>query len=393
MRPVPGNERNPDIRRRRFLIDSLRLGGAFLVAGRKGWSAPPAGPVPAGAYDFVGEGDPPLERLIGSGPDARRFSDLSRIRLDGTAPADSPFFVRTGPPRGLPARADWSINILGLGSTTPGLRLPEIEAASRPRGFSVLECSGNDPGGRFGLLGGAHWEGALLGDLFRALRRRGGVAGSPAWVRVTGWDEGPLSPGDRPEASWIFSEKDLLAAKAFLATGINGAALPSENGGPVRLMIPGWYGCACIKWVRSMEWLDGDPPATPFMREYAGRTHQDGIPATAGAFRPAIMQWGALPIRVERHVKAGRAGYRVIGLAWGGDKTETPLQIRIGSGDWQDVIVRAPRRTHAGWSVWTYRWEPAAAGEYPIRLRVPGAKRGSLRSDGDWYLRICRIDM
>lgn len=380
------------MRRRRFLIGSLRLGGAILLAGRKGWAAPPAGPVRAGTYDFAGEGEPPLETLIGTGPGARRFSDLSRIRLDGTTAADSPFFVRTGTPRGLPARADWSIRILGLGRPIPDLRLPEIEAASRPRGFSVMECSGNDPGGRFGLLGGAEWKGAPLRDLIRALRSRAGVAANPAWIRVTGWDEASLSPGERPDASWIFSERELLRAKAFLATGINGAELPPENGGPVRLLIPGWYGCACIKWVRSMEWLDGDPPATPFMREYAARTHQDGIPATAGAFRSAVMKWGALPIRVERHLKAGRTGLRVIGLAWGGDQTGTPLQIRIGSADWHDVSVSAPRRTLAGWSVWTYWWEPAAAGEYPIRLRVPGANSGTLRPDADWYLRIYRLE-
>ena len=66
-------------------------------------------------------------------------------------------------------------------------------------------------------------------------------------------------------------------SRAFLATGMNGAPLGPDHGFPLRLVVPGWYGCTAIKWVNEIALLDDTAPATDQMREYAGRTHQDPV--------------------------------------------------------------------------------------------------------------------
>ena len=101
-------------------------------------------------------------------------------------------------------------------------------------------------------------------------------------------------------ASWIFTFDQLANAGAFLATRMNGAPLPLDHGFPVRLIAPGWYGCANAKWVDAITFVDDDAVATRQMREFAGRTHQQDTPSLARDFAPATMDLAAMPVRVEK---------------------------------------------------------------------------------------------
>ena len=68
--------------------------------------------------------------------------------------------------------------------------------------------------------------------------------------------------------------------------------LTPDHGAPVRLVVPNWYGCACIKWVTHVEMVPDDEPATTQMREFAARTHQNGVPARARDYQPPIDRAG-----------------------------------------------------------------------------------------------------
>ena len=116
-------------------------------------------------------------------------------------------------------------------------------------------------------------------------------------VLVSGFDRYSQSqPGaSTPGASWIFTVAELEKAGALLATGMNGVPLGLDHGFPIRLMVPNWYGCACIKWVDAITLVDDDAPATSQMREFASRTHQDGVPALARDYKPATMDQAAMP--------------------------------------------------------------------------------------------------
>ena len=75
-------------------------------------------------------------------------------------------------------------------------------------------------------------------------------------------------------ASWVLPIAALNSLGAFLAVRMNGEPLPPDHGMPVRLVVPGWYGCAWIKWVIAIRLVGADEPATTQMKEFAGRTHQ-----------------------------------------------------------------------------------------------------------------------
>src|SRR6185436_11647033 len=46
---------------------------------------------------------------------------------------------------------------------------------------------------------------------------------------------------------------DAMRLELLLAYERNGEPLAKRNGGPLRLIVPGWYGIACVKWLRRIE--------------------------------------------------------------------------------------------------------------------------------------------
>jgi DMSO/TMAO reductase YedYZ molybdopterin-dependent catalytic subunit len=177
----------------------------------------------------------------------------------------------------------------------------------------------------------------------------------------------------RPGAAWVFERAQLARSGAFLATAMEGAPLAPDHGAPVRLVVPGWYGCAHVKWVDAIDWVGADEPATSQMREFARRTHQRGVPALAREYYPATIDAAALPVRVERWRVRGETLLRIVGLVWGGDGSERALRIRVGpSGAWQPVALDDALRGH-GWQLWQHAWRPAHGGRHTIHCRFDDA--------------------
>ena len=131
-----------------------------------------------------------------------------------------------------------------------------------------------------------------------------------------------------------------------VAQRLEKGALPLDHGFPVRLIAPGWYGCANAKWVDAITFVDDDTVATRQMREFAGRTHQQDTPSLARDFAPATMDLAAMPVRVEKQRIGGRLGYRIVGIAWGGDRRIDRLQIRLGMGAPATPIRDLTRETY-----------------------------------------------
>jgi DMSO/TMAO reductase YedYZ molybdopterin-dependent catalytic subunit len=201
-------------------------------------------------------------------------------------------------------------------------------------------------------------------------------------------DEGQRSATSVAGASWVLPLAALDRLGAFLALRMNGEPLPPDHGRPVRLVVPGWYGCAWIKWVAAIHLVGADEPATAQMKEFAGRTHQTARHNLARDYAPPDIQAAAMPIRVEKRRTADGVHYRVVGIAWGGDRPVDRLAIRFGSHEaWKPVSTCGPRPAPGRWTLWEYRWTPPAAGVYSIALRVPDASVSQRRLDTGYYLR------
>jgi hypothetical protein len=211
-------------------------------------------------------------------------------------------------------------------------------------------------------------------------------------VLISGFDRYVAkSASSMPGASWIFTAQELKEAGAFLATELNGQPLTRDHGAPVRLVVPGWYGCTCIKWVDGITFVDEKAEATSQMQEYAARTLQKGMPRLAREFIPAVIDLAAMPIRVEKWIVDEKIRYRVEGVAWGGMRPVKELQIRFNP---EEDFVRVDNFSQVKndpWTMWSHAWSPTAPGTYSIRLAVKDAGAPARKMDTGYYVRSVEI--
>lgn len=377
------------VKRRSFLTGALAWGGVLLFGSARTAAeqlaatsclADPLGEL-VGVLPLHG----PLARRTpfgeivgGSGLDARKFTDLSRLAPGRLVTPIAELFLRTAAPPGLDqARARWP------------LPLDALMRGARPMGAHLIECAGNTDPDNFGLMSVAEWEGVPLEEFLADVP---GASRAPA-ILVGGLDYEQSSRSSRAGASWIFSRDDLARTGAFLAVRLNGEVLPDDHGSPVRLVVPGWYGCSWIKWVNEIRAVGGDEPPTAQMLEFLLRTHQRTVPSRALDYEPPAIDLAAMPVRVEKRRIDGRLEYRVIGIVWGGERPVDRLRIRFRAGDepLEFVLCPAPS-THRTWSLWEYRWRPPAPGLYSIALTPADPSIRARRLDVSFYVRQVWID-
>jgi DMSO/TMAO reductase YedYZ molybdopterin-dependent catalytic subunit len=356
-----------------------------------------------------GRPSPPLERLVGAGLDARLTTDLSRLDSaigDRSIPNQSAirnpqsalvtpndrYYIRTAAPAALDAAVaatPWSIAIRGTVETPATLTVADLERLAVGAGPYVMECAGNADPANYGLISAASWEGAPLGAVLDRAKPSTSIGGAYR-ILVTGMDDPGPAATSVPGASWIFSRDQL--ERALLAVRMNGSPLPRDHGFPVRLIVPGWYGCACIKWVTAIDFVAEDARATTQMWEFARRTHQSGVPQLARDYEPPVIDTAAMPIRIEKWTVGGKVEYRIVGIIWGGTKPTNALSIRFRAGDpWTKVDGPLPKTTET-WSLWTHTWKPTETGRYQIVLRVDDPSIRTRRLDLYFYTREVQID-
>lgn len=334
---------------------------------------------------FVGERERTLEAKTGAGLDARWVLDLTKLSTEDLVLDQARLFVRTEAPIGLADRiaAGWSVRVEGDGDAVD-VPVDAILTETADRGAVHMECSGNTDFGGYGLQGAVVWAGVPISwflDQVSALD--GGL------IEVAGYDEHPPPEGSStPGAAWIFRPEDLT--NAFVATHIGDEPLSEDHGAPVRLMVPGWYGCTCIKWVESIRWVPADSPATSQMQEFAQRTEQTAVHDLARDFTPAVNDVAATPVRVEVWDVDGRRRVRVIGLVWGGTEPR-PVPRLWANGEDLGLVEPCDEDTADTWALWSITLPNRFRGSVRLTLTIDDPAVQTRRLDRDYYARTVEI--
>ncbi|HUE90273.1 MAG TPA: molybdopterin-dependent oxidoreductase [Vicinamibacterales bacterium] len=371
------------MRRRAFLRGGLTIGGVAFLGGTDALVEALAGQSckdrPAGEllsvvplHGATPRATPFGQIVGGPGLDARRFADLSRLEPGRLITPTREMFLRTAAPAALDPSAAWPLPI------------DRWRRAAKPMGAHLIECSGNTDPDNFGLMSVCEWDGLPLTHVMDSLPPHREAAA----VLVSGLDHPESSRSSHAGASWVLPLDAVKQTGAFLAFRVNGEPLPADHGAPVRLVVPGWYGCSWIKWVNDIRLVGPDEPITSQMIEFSLRTHQPALPTLARDYQPPVIDLAAMPIRVEKRRVAGRIEYRVVGIVWGGDRPVTHLQIRFRAGEPSTPFPICPApRTHRTWSLWEYRWRPTSPGLYSIALTAADPTIRTRRLDVSFYVR------
>jgi DMSO/TMAO reductase YedYZ molybdopterin-dependent catalytic subunit len=391
------DEKKTKVTRREMLKTSLAAGGATLL-GFGDLRLPALGrsrradAAPQGRYlsviEFVGEGLIPMETPMGAGLDGRLYTDLSSVTPDHPITPNEKFYLRTRASELLDDRKPWAIKVTGPLQRPREIGMPALGKMARPAGSHLMECSGNVRFAHFGMLSVAAWAGVPVSEILDSAR----IDKPGSRVLISGFDRYPIpSSTSLPGASWIFTVDDLNSSQAFFATEMNGSSLTKDHGAPVRLLVPGWYGCTCIKWVNEITLVGEDVAVTSQMQEFAARTMQQGMPELAKHYRPAVIEQAAMPVRVEKWLVDGKITYRVHGIAWGGSRPVSGLEIRFNEAEDFIPVADFTQTSNDPWSFWMHPWTPKGPGTYSIQLRVKDNSVPARRLNSGYYVRSVEI--
>jgi len=259
----------------------------------------------------------------------------------------------------------WALNIGGSVGRPLRLTLDDIKARPHREVVFTLECSGNHGFPWLtSAVGNARWTGTPLAPILEEAQ----VRGSGREVVFFGTDSGEEQVRDakvRQNFARSMPVSDAMSGDSILAYEMNGAPLPQPNGFPLRLIAPGSYGIANVKWLNRIEVLD-----SPFMGRFQARDYVTlreeerdgklvGIETSVG---PALLK--SVPAKVARQGDQ----YRILGAAWGAPVARG--EVRIDDGPWIAArIDRTEEAVHA-WRIWSLDWDHPLPGEHQITSRA-----------------------
>jgi DMSO/TMAO reductase YedYZ molybdopterin-dependent catalytic subunit len=261
--------------------------------------------------------------------------------------------------------ATWRLQIAGLVQQPMTLSLDDLKARPRVETTFTLECSGNHGLPFFwGGIGNATWAGTPLAPILQ----EAGLTNQGIEVVFFGSDTGTEEVREIKMPQHFarsMSIADALGTQNVLCYEMNGEALPQAHGFPVRLIAPGWYGIANVKWLQRIEVLP-----TRYMNRFMARDYvtireqqRDGQTVwTETSVGRALLK--SAPAKVVR--SGGQ--YRIIGAAWGAPVSQ--VEVQVDGGPWQPATIDQGQDAEFAWRLWSLDWPNATAGEHSITSRA-----------------------
>jgi DMSO/TMAO reductase YedYZ molybdopterin-dependent catalytic subunit len=302
--------------------------------------------------------------------------------LEGFITPNPSFYVRNHFPAPKLDMGSWRLEVGGAVRRALKLSLDELKKLPSRTVTATLECAGNgrafltpkESGVQWGLgaVGNAEWTGVPLG----AVLERAGLKDRAAEVVLQGADKGevkgpPKSPGVIPFARSLPLER-ARRPEVLLAWKMNGQDLPAAHGAPLRLVVPGWYGMASVKWLTRI--LVDDKPFKGFFQtlDYTYWERFQGLPDLRPITEMHVKSLVARPGAGEV-LKAGTA-YRVHGAAWAGDPTVTRVEVSSDGGRTWTAARLLGKAVPFAWRLWEHEWRPAKAGKHVLMARATDSR-------------------
>jgi DMSO/TMAO reductase YedYZ molybdopterin-dependent catalytic subunit len=266
--------------------------------------------------------------------------------------------------------AQWRLELGGLFTKPRSFTLKDLQALPRREIVTTLECSGNPPAG--GMIGNCRWAGTPLVPLLKAA----GIPREAIEVVFFGADSAveKIRGGEYPQQfARSLSIEDALNSNALLAYELNGAPLDRNHGAPLRLVTPGLYGVAWVKWLSRIELHD---------RRFLGRFMGRDYVTIRGEKRGDQIIWRETSVLrmnlksvVARAVRRPDGSILVTGAAWSDGVPIRRVEIRIDDGPWQTTQLSSEgARDPFTWRFWSYVWRGAPPGEHVLVSRAIDAK-------------------
>ncbi|MEU8222154.1 sulfite oxidase [Kribbella sp. NPDC048915] len=290
--------------------------------------------------------------------------------------------------------SEWLLTVDGCVEQPLTFGLTELRAMGRRTARVTLECAGN---GRATLqprpisqpwlseaVGTAEWTGVLLSDLLRLA----GIREDAVDVVFTGADHG-VERGVEQDYQRGLSLAEAMNSGALVAWEMNGAPLPPQHGYPLRLVVPGWYGMASVKWLRSIEVIGHEFTGYQNAVAYRIKTEPDEPGTAITRIQPrALLVPPGFPDFMSRHRFVAAGTVPLFGRAWSGWAPIERVEVSTDAGvTWHPAILDAPGNDtdndEYAWRGFHYDWE-ATPGEHVLTVRAYDAAGNEQPIEADW---------
>lgn len=283
--------------------------------------------------------------------------------------------------------SSWRLQVGGSVRRKLDLTLDEIRARPATTVPVTLECAGN---GRARLeprpmtqpwlheaVATASWTGTSLAGVLDDA----GVEPDTVEIAFTGADHG-IEGGEELDYARALPVSEALRPEVLLAYEMNGRPLEPQHGFPLRLLVPGWYGMASVKWLTSIEALT--EPFRGFHQAVAYHYQQSeddpGEPVTR--IRPrALMIPPGFPDFPERRRYLDCGPVVVRGRAWSGRAPIVRVDLGIDGG-WFEADLAEPVGAWA-WRGWSLEWK-ATPGDHVLSCRATDETGATQPLDPPW---------
>ncbi|MEW5864514.1 MAG: sulfite oxidase [Pseudomonadota bacterium] len=270
----------------------------------------------------------------------------------------------------------WRLEVCGRVERPLALSLAELQRLPRKTVRATMECAGNGRGQmapRYPSMpwleegvSTAEWTGAPLARLLE----RAGLRPSATELVFYGTDRG-MDRGVEHAFARSLSRAEAVREDVIVAWSMNGVALPPQHGAPLRLVVPGWYGMASVKWLERIEATDRPFDGVQQAHSYHFRQRADekGVPCMTMRVNSLMIPPGLPDFYTRRRlVAAGRV--EVFGRAWSGEAPVRRVEFGV-DGAWSEALLE-PAQGEYAWRGWRAIWQ-AVPGEHELACRATDA--------------------
>lgn len=372
--------------RRRFFAQALGVGGGALLTTVVGCGddaavvaptpeppTPPA-PTPAPPAGLPGKD---MDAFVVHGQTPPTFETRRELLGTSVITATPRLFVRQNvplPPESFVAdRGAWTMQVRGV--REPGeIRLDALKRLGLVTVATVLQCSGNGrsffehgPSGSpwaAGAAGCVLWSGVPLRAV---IEHFGGAVAGARFLTTTGGE--PIPEGVARED--VVVERSIPVEKALedclLAWEMNGEPLPLTHGGPLRLIVPGYYGVNQVKFVQQIALTEEPTSAKIHATGYRVREiGESGSPQQPSMWAMEPKSFITSPTaRTPQAVGT----IQVQGVAFGGTEPVAKVEWSSDGSEWREAALIGPDLGPYAWRVFSFTVD-AAIGALTLFSRV-----------------------
>ena len=297
----------------------------------------------------------------------RRQFDVRKI--DGPLTPKDQFFTTQhyGHPEIDPAA--FRLKVTGLVDRPLSLSLDALRGMRRTELLAGFECSGNRRPLQ-GLSSNARWTGVPL----QTVLEQAGVKASAREFVFLGADHGKEEVEFRTQKYEVdqqygrsLSREKALSQEPLLAYALNGEPLTRHQGSPLRLLVPGWYGVANVKWLSHIHLQDD---------QYLGKYQARWYRTLRGEMIDGEVRWKEAAIThmqlksfIARVTKSG-SQHKVLGVVLNDGTGIRSVEVKVDDGPWQPATIDSATSGKFSWKLFNYTWTGATPGEHTLVSRV-----------------------